>query len=845
MRFARHNQQGMASIVIVSVLVVILTLVSVAFGRLMDRAVTNSTNKELSAAANYAADSGINDAANYIKSNYTKGVSAITMLKCNSLQQAGLNYQLSATGPVQYSCLTINPEAPDLVFGGQDPLPPYKSQVVKMTTDASTGGATDKLLISWASGDGHNGTVGGTSLYPETGGSSWASQSLSPMLRVTLYPIAADGTIVNSQRTYFFYPGGGSGGNNVTAVGAPGEPLQRVQCGNAALNGGSAFNLGNDTLAGYTCSVIVTGLSGAIGSGGYYYARLTPLYDSANVRIIANDSSGDVLKFQGVQGVIDSTAQASSSVKRLQARVDLSSLSGSGSDNIPPAANTIPEYAHASANTLCKQLDVTSVTVLAPNCTNLSITQPVLALAACTAAGGSSCSPSATGLPQATISYDTTATVDWTVTNSIPGSCSLSNGGPSGFGDGSGSYTSGNLTSATTYTLSCQDYTGTTKSLSTKVNVNPPAPVVSLTANPTSTTVGNSSTLTWSATNSPTSCTASGGSWSGNQAASGSTSTGALNSVQTYTYTLTCSNAGGSGSATATVTVSAAPSPPPSGGSTCTDPTATNYGSPIPCTYSGSPPPTCPSGTTGTPPNCVTPPGGTCPSGTTGTPPNCVTPPSGGTPPPSGGSGPGPIVVQGSVVGAYIFSGSYAGATCHDGLHPYILCFSWNAYQTDGGAGGIINGPCQVTGNTTNYGSLGAPYYSTSEQADTPTVWNFWNRTLGWDANPGNINVYISCTSATYPSTPAGTFSFTWSGASFCPSTTGTDCTSNTVPAPAPPPPPPPPPITCPPGDILVGTTCTPSCAINLPGVPGIKLFMPDFGLMGLGFAPLFGVAIC
>lgn len=45
-----------------------------------------------------------------------------------------------------------------------------------------------------------------------------------------------------------------------------------------------------------------------------------------------------------------------------------------------------------------------------------------------------------------------------------------------------------------------------------------------------------------------------------------------------------------------------------------------------PCTHPIVPvQPVCPTGTTGTPPNCVTPP--VCPEGTTGTPPNCVTPP--------------------------------------------------------------------------------------------------------------------------------------------------------------------------------------------------------------------------
>ena len=84
------------------------------------------------------------------------------------------------------------------------------------------------------------------------------------------------------------------------------------------------------------------------------------------------------------------------------------------------------------------------------------------------------------------------------------------------------------------------------------------APVVTISASPTSVTSGGSSTLTWSSTNSPTSCTASNG-WSGAKAASGSQSTGSLSS--NTTYTLSCANASGSGSSSATVTVSGASSP--------------------------------------------------------------------------------------------------------------------------------------------------------------------------------------------------------------------------------------------------------------------------------------------
>lgn len=76
-------------------------------------------------------------------------------------------------------------------------------------------------------------------------------------------------------------------------------------------------------------------------------------------------------------------------------------------------------------------------------------------------------------------------------------------------------------------------------------------PSIMLESNPGSVVMGHSTTLNWNATGAQ-SCTASGG-WSGSKAASGSQSTGALTSNQTYT--LTCGGAGGSAAQSATVSV--------------------------------------------------------------------------------------------------------------------------------------------------------------------------------------------------------------------------------------------------------------------------------------------------
>ena len=85
--------------------------------------------------------------------------------------------------------------------------------------------------------------------------------------------------------------------------------------------------------------------------------------------------------------------------------------------------------------------------------------------------------------------------------------------------------------------------------------VNPPAPTASLTANPTSIPLGNSSTLTWSSTNA-TSCSGFGFNTGG--ATSGSL---AVSPASTTTYTVSCTGAGGTTDANATVTVTGAPQP--------------------------------------------------------------------------------------------------------------------------------------------------------------------------------------------------------------------------------------------------------------------------------------------
>jgi hypothetical protein len=85
----------------------------------------------------------------------------------------------------------------------------------------------------------------------------------------------------------------------------------------------------------------------------------------------------------------------------------------------------------------------------------------------------------------------------------------------------------------------------------TSGGVSPPAPIVTLSADPATVSLQGSTTLQWSASNAA-SCTASGG-WSGTRGLSGSETVGPL--AATTTFVLTCTGPGGSASQSASVVV--------------------------------------------------------------------------------------------------------------------------------------------------------------------------------------------------------------------------------------------------------------------------------------------------
>lgn len=165
-----------------------------------------------------------------------------------------------------------------------------------------------------------------------------------------------------------------------------------------------------------------------------------------------------------------------------------------------------------------------------------------------------------------TIAYNASATLSWTSTNTNNNSTACSQSGAwTGTTAGNGTQSTGALTATQTYTLLCTGPGGTASS-SVTVNVSPaPAPTVSLLANGSAGSItiayNSAATLSWTTTTVDTNgCVASGG-WSGAKATSGSATTGALTSTQTYS--LQCTGPGGTVNGSVTVNVTAPPPPQP------------------------------------------------------------------------------------------------------------------------------------------------------------------------------------------------------------------------------------------------------------------------------------------
>lgn len=316
----RHDQSGLVSFIVCSVIMSLLSLVTIGFVRVMQKEQRESLDRQLSTQAFYAAESGVNDVVK--KAAAPGGIAATT--SC-SLYSSDLETNVLAVDNIGYTCVLYNPIVDSILFDSS-----VDNGYLTLVRGAVN--PVNSIKISWqAKADSAYGAPSGQPWIGKFPPKSTWGNNIS-VLRVSIYPVSNSGTgfgrdqLNPTAKTFFLYPS--LGGTSSANLGDQDGSVISTKC-----------QPGED----YNCTLQIMGLSGGPND---YYVRFRSLYNDSAVSVKGFSGLGASEKLSGAQAIVDATGKANDLKRRIQVRKSL----------IPQYF--MPEYAISSAQSVCKRLYV-------------------------------------------------------------------------------------------------------------------------------------------------------------------------------------------------------------------------------------------------------------------------------------------------------------------------------------------------------------------------------------------------------------------------------------------------------------------------------------------------------
>lgn len=378
MRQGKSDEQGFVSLFTVIFFMLLVTIITIGFLRIMAAEQRQALDNDLNASAEAAAQSGIEDAKRAILKYNSLPTgdplknalqAALTSSACNALFTSGsvrAALNLNNTGSINnqpglneyYTCLSVNLNTPDFVGSASA----GKSEFVPFAPE--NGDKFDKFTISWHlasptvgnDGDGQPARYApGTSLPPVTGAAnSWSTQGYPAYLRVELYGYP-NGNFDRTKldvlsRSVFLIPNYSS---NAAAIGSA-TPIDIAGVDPRGFDQNKLNLIGikcngappSVPTGTYACTATIQLDTGQPSTSNNYFLRVTPLYGSTHFRVQMLRNPNTVVNFSGVEPTVDSTGRASDVFRRIQSRIRLDNTSD------------LPEYAAESAGDICKTMQV-------------------------------------------------------------------------------------------------------------------------------------------------------------------------------------------------------------------------------------------------------------------------------------------------------------------------------------------------------------------------------------------------------------------------------------------------------------------------------------------------------
>lgn len=333
------NEQGIASVIVTVMIILIATLIVLAMSQNAMRSQRQALDRQLDSEAYYAAESGINDSVEFIRSNASSSDLPKQKEKCdtNAFGPSSLSKipqgSVSTDSLVKYTCILYDLIPTTLQYSVSD-----KSTIIPIQ-DADGEGVTS-LNFEWENKNAvateFNGCPGaGDISLPE----SWFDNCDAGILRVEVIDpnVLNRGDLVRNDFVSFIMPT------------KPGSITTALSINDGDKNKKGVFGYGKCDPArvdGAKCRITIGGIG--IQGSSRMYLRIKSIYADSNLIITGKkDSRGhEPVKFLNAQMIIDSTGKASDILKRIQVRVPL----------LPKY--DLPEFAINSTDGICKKMNV-------------------------------------------------------------------------------------------------------------------------------------------------------------------------------------------------------------------------------------------------------------------------------------------------------------------------------------------------------------------------------------------------------------------------------------------------------------------------------------------------------
>ena len=329
----------MVSIMVTMLMMLVISLIVLGFAQVSRREQRQSLDRQLSAQAFFAAESGVNDARQAIMQQVQAGTPIQEKTDCPTSPLTtpyAFNSVLDSSNNVSYTCLLVTTKLNNINVAVSD-----SGDSVNIPVQPSGGTAT-KLHINWqpktvpTAADVANckNGVPATASFPRAAAGGWTCPY--GVLRVDFVPTdtLSRAALTGNQKTVFFYP----------TQGVPATPVD--------------FATANGTVAGMRCTVAtgcdvdVTNLP----AGTQTYAlRLSAVYASGTFDLRAKDAGGVDLELKNAQIQVDATGKAQDVLRRIQVRLAMA-----------PSGKT-PDFAIESGSSICKRFTINSNTFTIPN----------------------------------------------------------------------------------------------------------------------------------------------------------------------------------------------------------------------------------------------------------------------------------------------------------------------------------------------------------------------------------------------------------------------------------------------------------------------------------------------